>query len=70
MHTNLDIAPGGLNDMLAVQLGLIDVKGFIKTGEDTLYKITTFVPENAADAVRMAMGMLVLDVLVTMNTVV
>ena len=55
-HTNLDIAPGGLNDMLAEQLGLIDVKGFIKTGEDALYKITTFVPENAADAVRMAMG--------------
>ena len=55
-HTNLDIAPGGLNDMLANQLGLIDVKGFIKTGEDTLYKVTTFVPESAADAVRHAMG--------------
>ncbi|MBS7014897.1 MAG: Nif3-like dinuclear metal center hexameric protein [Veillonella sp.] len=55
-HTNLDIAPGGLNDMLAERLGLIDIKGFIKTGEDTLYKITTFVPENAADAVRIAMG--------------
>ncbi len=55
-HTNLDIAPGGLNDMLAERLGLIDVKGFIKTGEDVLYKLTTFVPETAADAVRMAMG--------------
>ena len=55
-HTNLDIASGGLNDMLAERLGLIDIKGFIKTGEDTLYKITTFVPENAADAVRIAMG--------------
>ena len=55
-HTNLDIAPGGLNDMLAERLGLIDIKGFIKTGEDTLYKITTFVPENTADAVRIAMG--------------
>ena len=55
-HTNLDIAPGGLNDMLAELLGLIDVKGFIKTGEDALYKITTFVPENAADVVRLAMG--------------
>ena len=55
-HTNLDIAPGGLNDMLAERLGLIDVKGFIKTGEDALYKLTTFVPENAADAVRHAMG--------------
>ena len=41
---------------MAERLGLIDIKGFIKTGEDTLYKITTFVPENAADAVRIAMG--------------
>ena len=56
MHTNLDIAPGGLNDMLAERLGLIDIKGFIKTGEDTLYKITTFVPENAADAVPYCNG--------------
>lgn len=55
-HTNLDIAPGGLNDMLANQLGLIDIKGFVKAGEDALYKVTTFVPENAADAVRYAMG--------------
>ena len=42
-HTNLDIAPGGLNDMLANQLGLVDIKGFVKTGEDALYKVTTFV---------------------------
>ena len=55
-HTNLDIAPGGLNDMLAKQLGLIDIKGFIKTGEEALYKVTTFVPESSADAVRLAMG--------------
>ena len=55
-HTNLDIAPGGLNDMLANQLGLIDLKGFVKTGEDALYKVTTFVPESSADAVRHAMG--------------
>lgn len=55
-HTNLDIAPGGLNDMLAERLGLIDVQGFIKTGEDVLYKVSTFVPEDAADAVRIAMG--------------
>ena len=55
-HTNLDIAPGGLNDMLANQLGLIDIKGFVKTGEEVLYKVTTFVPESSADAVRHAMG--------------
>ena len=55
-HTNLDIAPGGLNDMLANQLGLIDIKGFVKTSEEALYKVTTFVPESSADAVRYAMG--------------
>ena len=55
-HTNLDIAPGGLNDMLANQLGLIDIKGFVKTGEEVLYKVTTFVPESSANAVRHAMG--------------
>lgn len=55
-HTNLDIASGGLNDMLAKQLGLTDIKGFIKTGEEVLYKVTTFVPESSADAVRLAMG--------------
>ena len=55
-HTNLDIAPGGLNDMLANQLGLIDIKGFVKTGEDALYKVTTFVSESSADTVRHAMG--------------
>ena len=28
----------------------------IKTGEEALYKVTTFVPESSADAVRLAMG--------------
>lgn len=55
-HTNLDIAEGGLNDMLASRLGLVNVKGFVPTGADTLYKITTFVPVDAADAVRDAMA--------------
>ena len=43
--------------MLAKQLGLIDIKGFIKTGEEALYKVTTFVPESSADAVRLAWAM-------------
>ena len=55
-HTNLDITQGGLNDMLADRLGLIHVKGFVPTGQDVLYKITTFVPTDAADAVREAMA--------------
>ena len=55
-HTNLDITQGGLNDMLANRLGLIHVKGFVPTGQDVLYKITTFVPTDAADVVREAMA--------------
>ncbi|WP_251421448.1 Nif3-like dinuclear metal center hexameric protein [Veillonella agrestimuris] len=55
-HTNLDIAEGGLNDMLAEQLGLADITGFVPVGSDAIYKVTTFVPEQAADAVRQAMA--------------
>lgn len=55
-HTNLDIADGGLNDMLARRLGLQDIRGFVPLGSDMMYKITTFVPESSADAVRSAMA--------------
>lgn len=55
-HTNLDIAPGGLNDMLAKALGLEGCSGFIKTGEDRQYKLVTYVPTDYADAVRDAMA--------------
>ena len=55
-HTNLDITIGGLNDMLANRLGLTNVRGFVPTGADMVYKITTFVPARAADAVREANG--------------
>ena len=55
-HTNLDITIGGLNDMLANRLGLTNVRGFVPTGSDMVYKITTFVPTDTADAVREAMA--------------
>lgn len=55
-HTNLDITIGGLNDMLANRLGLTNVRGFVPTGSDMVYKITTFVPTDSADAVREAMA--------------
>lgn len=32
-HTNLDIAAGGVNDVLAAAIGLEQVKGFVETGE-------------------------------------
>ena len=55
-HTNLDITTGGLNDMLANRLGLTNVRGFVPTGSDMVYKITTFVPTDTAFSVREAMA--------------
>lgn len=55
-HTNLDIADGGVNDMLAEKLGLGDVAILKETYREPLYKFTTFVPEDQADAVRTALG--------------
>lgn len=55
-HTNLDIANGGLNDMLAQRLGLKDIKGLVKEGAKRVYKLTTYVPLEAAEQVRRALG--------------
>ena len=55
-HTNLDIADGGLNDMLAARIGLIELRGLAPTSKDTMYKLVVFVPESHADVVRDAMG--------------
>ncbi|MGP4061686.1 Nif3-like dinuclear metal center hexameric protein [Halobacillus sp. H74] len=55
-HTNLDIAHGGVNDVMADLLGLKNRKPLIKSGEDKLVKLTVFVPEDHADAVRNAIS--------------
>ncbi len=54
-HTNLDVAPYGLNDHLADLLGLIDVQSFAESKRETLYKLTVFVPAGYEDQVRQAM---------------
>ena len=54
-HTNLDVAPGGLNDYLAQSLALADVEILAETGRDTLYKLTVFVPLDYEDRVRRAL---------------
>ncbi|MDN5375942.1 MAG: hypothetical protein PWQ39_982 [Thermacetogenium sp.] len=54
-HTNLDAAPGGVNDILAERLGLIDVELLLSTHEEKLYKVVVFVPEGHEDEVRRAM---------------
>ncbi|TFE01129.1 Nif3-like dinuclear metal center hexameric protein [Jeotgalibacillus salarius] len=53
-HTNLDVARGGVNDMLAKALGLKDTKVLVQTYEDTYKKLIAFVPESHASEVREA----------------
>ncbi|MCE7700165.1 MAG: Nif3-like dinuclear metal center hexameric protein [Methanobacterium paludis] len=55
-HTNLDIADGGVNDMLADALGL-DQTGILKpTYSEPLFKLVVYVPEQYIPAVRKAIG--------------
>lgn len=55
-HTNLDVATGGVNDMLAAALGLENPEVLIPTYEERLKKIVVFVPHEHASQVREAMG--------------
>lgn len=55
IHTNLDAAPGGVSFALADRLGLTEV-GFLDGFDETLYKLAVFVPEDAFDPVRQALG--------------
>lgn len=55
-HTNLDSADGGVNDVLAAQLGLVDVTGFVSGYKEKLVKLAVYVPVEYADAVRQAIG--------------
>ena len=54
-HTNLDIALGGVNDVLAARLSLRDVK-ILRQRSDALVKIVTFVPRAYEEAVWQAMS--------------
>ncbi|ERI09897.1 Nif3-like dinuclear metal center hexameric protein [Aneurinibacillus aneurinilyticus] len=55
-HTNLDVAEGGINDLMAEALGLADVDILEKWHEQKLKKIVVYVPLSHADAVRDAMS--------------
>ncbi len=55
-HTNLDVAPRGLNDYLAELLELTDVKVLAPTATDPLYKLTVFVPGGYEDRVLQALA--------------
>ncbi|RSK27872.1 Nif3-like dinuclear metal center hexameric protein [Bacillus sp. HMF5848] len=55
-HTNLDIAYGGVNDMLADALGLTNTDVLVETSHESLQKLVVFVPKSHAEKVREALG--------------
>lgn len=55
-HTNLDVADGGVNDLLATALGLQNTQVLVQTYEAELVKISVFVPESHEEELREALG--------------
>lgn len=45
-HTNLDIATGGVNDMICQQLEITQTKPLLPTYRENLYKLIVFVPQS------------------------
>jgi dinuclear metal center YbgI/SA1388 family protein len=54
-HTNLDIADGGVNDLLATALDVRECQPLEITYEEPIYKICVFVPHENQDEVRQQM---------------
>lgn len=55
-HTNLDVANGGVNDMLAEALKLKNTSVLVPTYEEKFKKLAVFVPLKHADQVIAALG--------------
>ncbi|KAB2333891.1 Nif3-like dinuclear metal center hexameric protein [Bacillus mesophilum] len=55
-HTNLDVAVGGVNDLLAEALGLQNTEVLYPTYETVLKKLVVYVPAEDADSLRKALG--------------
>ncbi|MEH7272925.1 Nif3-like dinuclear metal center hexameric protein [Neobacillus vireti] len=55
-HTNLDVAAGGVNDLLAEALGLANPEVLVPTFETNLKKVVIYTPESHAEAIRQALG--------------
>ena len=53
-HTNLDVAPGGVNTVLAERLGLVETRPLLPVDHAKQFKLVCFVPESHLDAVRSA----------------
>ena len=56
MHTNYDAAPDGINDALAEELRLREVRPLSARGSEREYKLVVFVPAEAVEVVRDAMA--------------
>ena len=56
-HTNLDVAPGGVNDLLAECLGLKETKVMTPTYSEPLYKFVVYCPTSHADEIRRIMSL-------------
>ncbi|MEH7353180.1 Nif3-like dinuclear metal center hexameric protein [Neobacillus drentensis] len=55
-HTNLDVAKGGVNDLLASALGLEDAEVLVPTFDTKLKKLVVFVPASHAEEIRQVLG--------------
>ncbi len=55
-HTNLDVAKGGVNDLLAEALGLSNTEVLVPTHEIHLKKLVVYVPTEQSHQVKEALG--------------
>lgn len=55
-HTNLDVATGGVNDMLAEALQLTNTEVLYPTYETSLKKLVVYVPVENVEEVKLALG--------------
>lgn len=55
-HTNLDMATGGVNDMLADLLGLENTGVLVETDPEAIYKFAVYVPETHLESVTDALS--------------
>lgn len=56
LHTNFDIAAGGVNDLLAQALGLSELEPLRVTGSRELVKLAVFVPQGDEEKLRLALS--------------
>lgn len=55
-HTNLDIAKGGVNDLLAEKLGLTSLEPLKITSNDQLFKLVVYIPAGHEEELRQALS--------------